>query len=56
MPDYQKMYYILCDAVSKALDLMPTSPNAAVQILRLALDHAEDIYVETAPDGDADEK
>ena len=48
MADYQKMYYILCDAASRAIDFIQTEPEASEQILRQALAHAEDVYVETA--------
>ena len=54
MADYQKMYYILCDAASRAIDFIQTAPEAAEQILRQALAHAEDIYVETAGEEDDD--
>lgn len=50
MPDYRKMYCILCDAASKAIDFLQDTPEAAEQILRQALAHAEDVYVETAGD------
>ena len=42
------MYYILCEAASRAIDFIRQSPEAAEQILRQALTHAEDVYVETA--------
>ena len=56
MPDYQKMYYILCDAASKALDFVLDTPEAAEQILRQALAHAEDVYVATAGEEENGEK
>ena len=48
MPDYQKMYYILCQAADRAIDLIRQSPEGAEQLLRQALAHAEDVYVATA--------
>ena len=52
MTDYRKMYLVLCDAVSKALDELPDEPaNAAGRdILQSALNQAEDIYIDTAED------
>ena len=49
MSDYKKMYYVMCDAASKALDKMELSvANAeAIKLLRTALREAEDIYIET---------
>ena len=55
MADYQKMYYILCDAASKALDFVLDTPEAAEQILRQALAHAEDVYA-TAGEEETSEK
>ena len=53
MPDYRKMYYILCDAASRAVDfIQQDTPLAAEQILRQALAHAEDVYVETADEAE----
>ena len=50
MPDYKKMYHILCAAASEALDELPDEPaNAAGRkILQNALNEAEDIYIETS--------
>lgn len=45
MPDYQKMYYVLCDAASRAIDALP---EQAKQILQQALDEAEEIYIRTS--------
>ena len=42
MPNYQKMYYILCDAASRAIDV---SPEEAKLILQRALDDAEELYL-----------
>lgn len=48
MADYKKMYYILCDAASRALDALPEDPEAAAAALQKALDEAEEKYIETA--------
>ena len=49
MADYQHMYYILCDAASRALDaLEKDTDEKAQQILQDALDQAEEMYVSTA--------
>ena len=50
MPDYKKMYHILCAAASEALDELPDEPaNAAGrETLQTALNEAEDVYIETA--------
>ena len=45
MPDYQKMYYVLCDAASRAID---AQPEQVKQILQQALDEAEEIYIRTS--------
>lgn len=47
MPDYQKMYYILCSAASEAIDLMADIPAnlPARQTLLAALDEAEELYI-----------
>ena len=47
MPDYEKMYSILCCAASKAVDLMPGDPacNMARMTLLDALHEAEELYV-----------
>ena len=44
MADYQKMYYLLCSAASKAID---APPEEARRILQNALDEAEEIYLDT---------
>lgn len=44
MTDYQKMYYLLCSAASKAID---ATPEEAKQILQKALFEAENIYIYT---------
>ena len=43
MPDYKKMYYILCDAASRAIDAVP---EEAKRLLQRALDEAEEIYLQ----------
>ena len=51
MPDYGKMYAILCAAASEALDTLPeTEENrAGREILQAALDEAEEIYIGEEP-------
>ena len=44
MPDYRKMYLLLCDAASKAID---ASPEEARRLLQKALHEAEEIYIDT---------
>lgn len=53
MPDYRKMYAILCAAGSKALDLLPeTEENrAGRETLQKALYEAEGVYI-TSSDGE----
>ena len=50
MADYQKMYYILCRAMDKALDILPDDGGEVQQILQKALDEAEEKYIETVGD------
>ena len=48
--DYRHMYYILCNAASRALDAMPEGGDdstAAAEILRKALEEAEELYIQT---------
>ena len=47
MADYQKMYYILCRAMDKALDVLPAGAKDARQIMQEALYEAEEKYIET---------
>ena len=47
MVDYQKMYYILCRAVDRALDVLPGEGEQARQILQQAMDEAEEKYIDT---------
>ena len=44
MADYQKMYYLLCSAASKAID---APPEEYKQLLQNALYEAEEIYIRT---------
>jgi len=44
MADYQKMYYLICSAASKAID---APPEEAKRLLQTALYEAEDIYIRT---------
>lgn len=44
MADYQKMYYIVCDAASRAIDAVP---DEAKRLLQKALLEAEDVYIHT---------
>ena len=48
MPDYKKMYAILCAAASAALDMLPEAPEHAAARFRLqeALYEAEELYME----------
>ena len=46
MPDYPKMYAILCAAASEAIDLLAEGEQAeAVNLLQSALSEAEDLYI-----------
>lgn len=55
MPNYKKMYAILCAAGSEALDLLPdTEENReGREVLQRALYRAEEMYI--AASGDDDE-
>ena len=53
MADYQKMYYLLCDAASKAID---ASLEDAKRILRGALLEAEELYICTCDKDSREEK
>ena len=53
MADYQKMYYLLCSAASKAID---APPEEARRILQNALDEAEEIYLYTREEDEAKPK
>ena len=47
MPDYKRMYAILCAAASEALDALPELPEnaSARDLLQKALLEAEEVYV-----------
>ena len=47
MPDYEKMYHILCVAASRAVDLLSDAPadNMARMTLLDALHEAEELYI-----------
>ena len=50
LPDYMKMYAVLCSAVDKAIEALENIPPALpiAYALRDALEEAEDIYISTA--------
>ena len=50
MPDYRKMYTILCIAADRALSMLPDikENTAARLLLQTALLQAEDVYLDTA--------
>ena len=49
MPDYEKMYHILCAAASEAIDELDGGDLAGCRrILQDALDEAEEAYIEGA--------
>ncbi len=50
--DYQKMYYIMCDGASRALDALPDLPDnrPARELLENALLEAEEMYIDSAGD------
>ena len=55
MPDYKKMYQIMCVAASRAID---EPPGMARCTLQAALDEAEEVYIRTcgsAPEERGDE-
>ena len=52
MPDYRKMYYILFNAITDAVELLDTTSHAAYK-LRTAQMQCENIYIE---DGILDEE
>ena len=52
MPDYEKMYHIVCAAASKAIDVLDEGDTALCrETLQAALLEAEEMYV--ADDRDA---
>ena len=50
MPEYMKMYAVLCSAADKAIEALENIPPALpiAYALRDALEEAEDIYISTA--------
>jgi hypothetical protein len=52
MPDYQKLYALLCCAASEALDVLPHTPeNTPARLwLQVALLWAEELYIRGFPD------
>lgn len=52
MPDYKKMYMILCTAADDAITALESEPVAlsVAASLQAALYAAEDVYIETADD------
>lgn len=52
MADYQKMYAVLCAAVDAVIDPLQEIPEAAGYALqlRLALEKAEELYIQSTPD------
>ena len=50
MTDYKIMYQILCTAADKAVTVLEEQHESllATEILKDALLHAEDVYIETA--------
>ena len=51
MPDYKKMYAVLCEAVDDAIDPLEQIPSAKqiAKSLQNALLEAEEIYIDTTP-------
>ena len=51
MPDYKKMYAVLCKAVDNAIDPLEQIPSAKqiAKSLQDALLEAEEIYINTTP-------
>ena len=49
IPDYKKMYAILCGAIDDVIDPLEEIPLAipSVKKLRNALEEAEEVYIET---------
>jgi len=48
MTDYQKMYYLLFNAITDALRLVEQGNPAAVALLRRAQNRAEEIYIDAS--------
>lgn len=55
MPDYERMYHILCAAASRAIDEMDNGRLAGCRkLLQDALTEAEELYISWADDGTPD--
>lgn len=57
MPNYERMYHILCRAASGALDMLPdTKENAPGRtLLQFALYVAEELYIRDSEEEEPDE-
>jgi hypothetical protein len=51
MPDYQTMYYVLCQGIEAAMERLEEN-SEPWRILYKAQNEAEDIYVDTAAEED----
>ena len=51
MPDYKKMYAVLCKAIDDAIEPLERIPAArqTSKLLQDALYEAEEIYIDTSP-------
>ena len=51
MPDYKKMYAVLCKAIDDAIEPLEKIPEVAqiARALQDALYEAEEIYIDTSP-------
>ena len=56
MTDWRKMYIVLCDAADRVIEPLEKLDGARpwTGLLHEALQEAEEIYVETTPDGEKD--
>ena len=48
MPDYMKMYSVLFNAVSDAVEILESAPEKARELLISAQIQTEEIYIETS--------
>lgn len=50
MPNYERMYALLCCAASEAIDRLPQTPEnlPVVSLLQQALNGAEELYIQDA--------
>lgn len=50
MPNYEKMYSLLCCAASEAIDRLPPTPEnlPVVSLLQQALESTEELYIQDA--------